>query len=205
MVEIDRRTFARAAMWTLPVVSLATASPAFAASQTPSCPTCLTASGGLFTEQMIALAGSSTPATAGTLAFNLNSSTCGTSFFQPAYTILGTQTTVTYNNGQTQNFVSAITGAGTFGAVSAFNSTFTAPSSSVSMPNDTISPYTPRFPTSITVKFTAVFVGLNGISISCPYTASFALTATSGTGTVILGAGTVNYSSTASGGTITSG
>lgn len=206
MVEIDRRTFTRGAATALPVITLATAAPAYAASLPPTCPTCLTATGGLFTEQITALGGSSTSATAGTFAFNLSSSSCDVSLFQPAYTVLGTQTTVTYNNGQTQNFASAITGVGTFGAASGFTSTFTAPSNSISMPNDAISPYTPRYPTSVTVKFTAVFVGLPSlISISCPYTVTFPLSITSGTGTVALGGGTVNYSGTAGAGTVTPG
>lgn len=205
MVEIDRRTIGRAVI-AVPVISVATAAPAYAASPAPSCPTCLTTGGGAFTEQIVVAGGRSTVATAGTLAFNLSSTTCDLSLFQPAYTVVGLSASVTYNTGATQTFgVAATTGAGTFGQVSAFTTAFSAPTSSIAMPNDAVPPYGPVSPTSISVSFTAIFVGLPSlIQISCPYTVTFRLT-TANTGTVALGVGTVNYTGTASNGTITGG
>lgn len=206
MVEVDRRTVGRAVL-AVPVISVATAAPAYAASPAPSCPTCLTTTGGAFTEQVVVAGGSSTVATAGSLVFNLNSSTCDVRLFQPAYTVVGLSATVGYTSGASQNFsVAATTGAGTFGQISAFTTAFSAPTSNISMPNDTLPPYTPVRPNSITIHFNAIFVGLPSlITITCPYTVTFPLSIASGTGTVALGAGTVNYTGTAGAGTITGG
>lgn len=205
-MEIDRRTVTRAAIWSLPVITLAEAAPAYAASQTPTCPTCLTASGGAFTEQIVVAGNTSTAVTAGTLAFNLDSSTCNVNLFQPAYTVVGTSVTVAYGGtagSQSQTFsTAAITGAGTFGQLSVLSAAFSIPTTNISMPNDTNPPYNPVFPTSITIRFNAIFVGLPSlISITCPYTVTFSLSTTN-TGTVgtLLGTGTVNYTGTASGG-----
>lgn len=209
-MEIDRRTLARSAVWSLPVITLAQAVPAYAASPAPTCPTCLTATGGAFTEQATVLGGSTTAATTGDLAFNLSSTGCNLNLFQPAYTVVGTSAAVTYTGGDVQTFsVAAITGTGTFGAVSAFTAAFSAPTNQVTIPNGTgfAGAYqnNQKEPVSITVRFNAIFVGLPSlISITCPYTVTFTLT-TNGVGTVAAGAGTVNFTGTASGGTITGG
>ncbi|TCJ30225.1 hypothetical protein [Nocardioides jejuensis] len=212
MTEIDRRTVARAGVFTLPVITLATAAPAFAASGTPSCPTCLTATGGAFTEQVTVLNNQTvTATTSGTFAFNLNSSSCGVGIFNPGYTITGTSTTIGYSDGATQTFNSVISGAGTFGAASAFTSTFALPTTTTNFPNAVYPSATAKEPRSITVRFTAIFVGIGGVQISCPYTVTFAFDST-GAGTIAtvpvtgpVGAGTVQFTATAGAGTITNG
>jgi hypothetical protein len=203
--QLDRRTLAKAGITSLPIIALADVAPAFAASGEPTCPTCLGANAGAFTEEIIVAGGRSTFATLGTLAFSLDSSACNISLFQPVYTILGNDVTVTYNTGANQTFGSAaITGSGTFGAISSFTASFSLPTTSIAMPDDAFLPYTPVYPTSITIKFTPIFIGITGISVSCPYTASFSLT-TANTGSVVLGTGSVNYTGIASGGAISNG
>lgn len=199
MVEIDRRTIARSVL-AVPVISVATAAPAYAASPAPSCPTCLTTTGGAFTEQIVAAGGRSTSVTAGTMVFNLNSSTCDLSLFQPAYTVLGLSASVGYSNGASQTFsTAATTGAGTFGQISAFTTAFSLPTSSIAISGTSVRP------TSISISFTAIFVSLPTlIQLSCPYTVTFQLN-TVGTGILIGGTGTLNYTGTATNGSITGG
>lgn len=195
---IPRRTLARGAAWSAPALVAATATPAMAASPTV-CPTCLQAgTASAFTAQAITVLGLSNVTFAG--GFNLDSSSCPIGIFQPAYSIVGIGGTITWNEGPATNFVSAQTGLGTLGAISAFG--FTGTLFGVNMPNDALPPYR-KFPTRFCFDFTSIFIPLLPIpQISCSYRICYDVTTTS-IGTVVLGTGTVNWTGTFSNGTLT--
>ncbi|MBK6886192.1 MAG: hypothetical protein IPH03_06790 [Tetrasphaera sp.] len=191
---VSRRTLAKGAAWAAPTISLGAAAPMFAASTPPpACPSCLkagqNATGGALTMQGITVLGLSN--VTGTAAFNLDSSSCPVGIFQPAYTILGTGGNITWSDGQVTSFLSAQTGAGTLGSISAFATAFTT--FGVTMPNDALPPYVKR-PTKICLDFTAIFIPILPIpQIECTYTLCWDMSTGTSLGTVILGNGTVNW------------
>jgi hypothetical protein len=191
----SRRQIAKGAAWAVPAVSVAAAAPTLSASPTdPGCGCLQTGGVNTFTAQAVTVLNLGT--VTGTTVFNLDSSNCDTGFFQPAYTVVGLGGYITWATGQanTSFTVGGTTGAGTIGAISAFTSTFTT-LGQINMPNDLISPYTPRVPASICFSFTSIFIPLLPIpQVECTYDMCIPLTNPSSIGAVIAGTGTVNWS-----------
>lgn len=191
---IDRRTVAKGAAWSLPVLAAAVAAPHAAASVVPpECPECFTA-GGLdtpFTAQAVVLGNEGAMTLATTL--NVSTESCADlSLFQPAYTAVMTGATLTMSDGNVYNTTLGLgTGVGTFGTISAF--AFAGEFLGVDMPNGgSLGNYNPR-PTQLCVEFEMIVVGLPSlIEIRCPVTICWDITCL-GTGAVLLGAGTINY------------
>jgi hypothetical protein len=190
---VQRRTVLKGAAWSLPVVAAAVATPAHAASSTnPGCGCLHAGSVAAFSAQAVTLLNLGT--VTGDITFNLDSSACNTGFFKPAYTVVGVGGTISFSDGTTKNFtLSAVSGAGTIGQISAFTSPFTV-IGQINMPNDAIPPYTPKVPTNICFTFTAIFIPLLPIpQVECTYQLCYDITNPSSIGTIILGSGTVNW------------
>lgn len=207
-LQVNRRSLAKGAAWTVPAITAAIAAPASAAT-TPACPTCLRPTVGAFTLNTTVLGGNTTIATTiPVFPINIDSSACNLSLFQPAYTVVPlTTATLTWSNGATQTYSGVTAGAGTFGAISAFNVGPLIQTSSTPIPNGTgfLGAYqgTQKRPTRICFNMSFVFIGLPSIiSITCRYQICFNLSTTPA-GVVTLGAGNVTFAGTASGGTIT--
>lgn len=190
-----RRSLITAGAWAVPVVAAAVATPLAAASQQPACPTCIKAGVlGPVTSQAIVLGNKGSLLFAG--AFGLDSRTCNLNLFQPLYTSLVTSATLTMSNGATYTGSGLGTGTGTFGQLGALPGSFLF--TNVSFPNGTyLANSNPVRPTKITITVNVVLIGLPSlISITCPQTLTWNLN-TFGIGTVIFGAGTINYSGSA--------
>ncbi|GAB3667619.1 hypothetical protein GCM10027591_15620 [Zhihengliuella somnathii] len=195
---IDRRTVAKGAAWSLPVLAAAVSAPHAAASVVPpECPACFTAGSGIdaFTAQAVVL--SNQGALTFTSVLNVSTESCADlSLFQPAYTAIMTNATLTMTDGSTHTSAVGLgTGVGTFGEISAFN--FNGVFTGVSYPNDTFPPYGPTAPARLCVDFEMIVVGLPSlIELTCPVTLCWDVSGMLSTGTVILGAGTVNHTGT---------
>ena len=62
------------------------------------------------------------------------------------------------------------------------------------MPNDLIPPYSPKVPTKVCFRFTAIFIPIIPIpQIECRYELCYEITDPSSVGTVVAGTGTVNW------------
>ncbi|MCO1340226.1 hypothetical protein BJH93_15235 [Kocuria polaris] len=176
------------------MLAAAVAAPHASASvEPPVCPECFTAGiGGAFTAQAVVLNNSGVLTI--TSALNVSTETCADlSLFQPAYTAIMTSATLTMTDGSVHTSTVGLgTGVGSFGAVSAFN--YNGVFTGINYPNDAIPPYGPTAPARLCVDFTMVVVGLPSlIEIQCPVTICWNVTGMLSTGTVILGAGTVNH------------
>ncbi|WP_309081506.1 hypothetical protein [Zhihengliuella sp.] len=190
---IDRRTVAKGAAWSLPVLAAAVSAPLAAASPDPTCPECFTAgSGAAFSAQAVVLGNTGTVAV--TTVLNVSTESCADlSLFQPAYTAIMTAARLTMSDGTTYSSALGLgTGAGTFGAISAFN--YTGTFSGIPYANDALPPYGPTAPARLCVDFNMVVVGLPSLlELTCPVTLCWDVTGQLSTGTVIAGAGTVNH------------
>ncbi|VXB75710.1 conserved membrane hypothetical protein [Microbacterium sp. 8M] len=217
MSEIDttarvaRRTVLKGAAWSVPVVAAAVATPLAAASTNPPCPTCYT-SGivqvlglpiiGAWTSQAVVLG--NTAAILLAPAFGLDTSACSNTGFLSAYTYTFTSAALTMSAGNgvpvktyTQTLTNLV-GAGTLGLVDVLTAipAFTG----VSMPNGGGLGYTPA-PTHLQIcmdVFLTIDLGAGapGSSVTCSLCFDWDLHGV-GTGIVTLGAGTVNFTGTA--------
>jgi hypothetical protein len=203
---VDRRTIVKGAAWSIPVVAAAAAMP-LASASTPACPTCIKAGfpivggiiSGAWTSQAVVLGNT------GTIAFpsifGLDATQCGISFtniFQPAFTYIVTRATLTMSDGKTYNSAVGLgAGAGNISTVGAMPGAFVF--TNVSLPNGGavagIPPY-PVVPKTLTVTVTTTLQYGIGLSIQCPMTLVWDLHGLA-TGLVFLGAGTVNFTGTA--------
>ncbi|WP_353114309.1 hypothetical protein [Microbacterium sp.] len=203
---LDRRTVLKGAAWATPVVAAAAALP-MASASTPACPTCIKAGlplvGGLiagaWTSQAI-VAGNR-----GTIAmpavFGIDATACGISWqniFQPAFTFIITQATLTMSDNRTYNSsVGLGAGAGNISTIGPFAGGFVF--NNVVLPNGIdagglIGYGTKPTKLTVTVKTTLQY-GI-GLSIECPMVLNWDLHGFA-TGAVAFGLGTVNFSGTA--------
>lgn len=191
----SRRSLISAGAWTVPVIAFAHAAPAAQASG-PKCPTCLKAGvlPGILTSQAVVLGGKGALLFAG--SFALDAKGCSLTAFQPAYSVVTTSATLTMSDGSTHTGSGLGTGAGTFGQIGAIPGSFLF--SNVSFPNGTyVATTNPVRPVKLTVTVNVIVVGLPGlISLTCPQALSWNLNVF-GTGIVVFGAGTINYSGSA--------
>ncbi|MFB7842418.1 hypothetical protein [Microbacterium sp. NPDC056052] len=203
---IQRRTIVKSAAWSIPVVATAAAMP-LAAASVPACPTCIKAgfplvggiASGAWTSQAVVLGNKG--AIAFPAIFGLDATQCGiswTNFFQPAFTYVVTQATLTMSDGKTYNSAVGLgAGAGNISTVGAMPGAFVF--TNVSLPNGGsvagIPPY-PVVPTALTVQVTTTLQYGIGLSLQCPMTLVWDLHGLA-TGLVFLGAGTINFTGTA--------
>ncbi|MDR6868380.1 hypothetical protein J2Y69_002996 [Microbacterium resistens] len=203
---VSRRSIMKTAAWAVPVVAAATAAP-MASASTPLCPTCIKAGlpiiggaiAGAWTSQ--AIVAGNRGAIAMPNVFGLDGTSCGIDFqniFQPAFTFVVTQATLTMSDGNSYNSsVGLGVGAGNISTVGAFPAAFLF--TNVLLPNGGsiggIPPY-PVVPQTLTVTVTTTLQYGVGLSLECPMTLSWNLHALA-TGAVVFGAGTVNFSGTA--------
>ncbi|MFJ4164361.1 hypothetical protein ACIPY5_02305 [Microbacterium sp. NPDC089698] len=203
---IDRRTVVKGAAWSIPVVAAAAAMP-LASASTPACPTCIKAGfpivggiiSGAWTSQAVVVGNK------GTIAFpsifGLDATQCGISFtniFQPAFTYIVTQATLTMSDGKTYNSAVGLgAGAGNISTVGAMPGAFVF--TNVSLPNGGaiggLGNYT-DVPTKLTVTVQTTLQYGIGLSIQCPMVLTWNLHGLA-TGLVAFGAGTVNFTGTA--------
>ncbi|MDR6868023.1 hypothetical protein J2Y69_002631 [Microbacterium resistens] len=204
--EISRRSVVKTAAWSLPVVAAAAAAP-MASASTPACPTCIKAGlpiiggviGGVWTLQAGVLGNRGIIAMPN--LFGLDATACGISWqniFQPAFTFVVTSATLTMSDGN--SYTSSVglgVGAGNISTVGAFPSAFVF--NNVYLPNGGsiagIPPY-PVVPETLTVTVTTTLQYGIGLSIECPVTLTWNLNGLA-TGLVLFGAGTVNFTGTA--------
>jgi len=205
--QVTRRSVARSAVWATPVIAAAVAAPAAAASVTPTCPTCIKAgiplvgglASGAWTSQALVAGNKGTIALGG--AFGLDATQCGITWqniFQPAFTFVVTQATLTMSDGRTYNSgVGAGVGAGNTSTVGVFPSAFVF--TNVSLPNGGavvgIGSY-PVVPKTLSVNVTLSLQYGLGLTLQCPYTLTWNLNGVA-TGGVAFGIGTVNFSGVA--------
>lgn len=191
----SRRSLMSAGAWTVPVIAFAHAAPAAQASG-PKCPTCLKAGvlPGLLTSQAVVLGGKGALLFAG--SFALDATGCSLTAFQPGYSVVTTSASLTMSDGAIHTGSGLGTGGGTFGQVGAIPGSFLF--SNISFPNGTFTPTAnPVRPVKLTVTVNVIMVGLPGlVSVTCPQTLSWNLNVF-GTGIVVFGAGTINYSGSA--------
>ncbi|NQX29596.1 hypothetical protein HQQ81_19805 [Microbacteriaceae bacterium VKM Ac-2854] len=192
-----RRTLIKGAAWTLPVVAAATAAPAAVASDptTPVCPTCIKPGVlGAITTQAVVLGNTGALLFAG--ALGLDSTSCNLSLFQPLYTSIVTAATLTMSDNTTHTGVGLGSGTGTFGQLGALPGSFLF--NNIHFPNGVyLANSNPVRPTKITVNLTIALIGLPSlITIQCPVSLTWDLNVF-GVGTVIFGAGTINYTGVA--------
>lgn len=120
--HLSRRRVAAGMAWAVPVVTIAAAAPAHAASPVnPGCGCLRVGFLGTFTTQAVTVA--SLGSVTGTVVFNLDSRQCDTGFFQPAYTILGGVGggSLAFSDNTSYPFtIGTTTGVGTVGQISAF-------------------------------------------------------------------------------------
>ncbi|MDR6867861.1 hypothetical protein J2Y69_002469 [Microbacterium resistens] len=204
--DVSRRTIVKSAAWAVPVVAAASAMP-MAAASTPACPSCIKAGlpvvggiiGGLWTLQA-AVAGNR-----GIIGmpnmFGLDATGCGIDFqniFQPAFTFVITQATLTMSDNRTYNSTVGLgVGGGNISTVGAFPAGFVF--NNVLLPSGGsiggIPPY-PVAPRTLTVTVRTTLQYGIGLSIECPMTLTWNLNGVA-TGLVLLGTGSVNFSGTA--------
>lgn len=196
--RITRRSVARGAAWTLPVVALAAAAPSASAS-TPACPTCLKAGVlGAITTQAVVAGNKGALLFAG--ALGLDSTNCQLNLFKPLYTSIVTSATLTMSDGSTHTGTGLGSGTGTFGQLGALPGGFLF--SNITFPSGTyILTSNPVHPTKISANVTVVLIGLPSlIEIQCPVTLTWTLDVL-GVGVVtpafLGGTGTINFSGTA--------
>jgi hypothetical protein len=203
---VDRRAVVKGAAWSVPVMAAAVAMP-LASASTPACPSCIRAGfpiiggivAGAWTSQAI-VAGNK-----GTIAFpsifGLDATQCGISFqniFQPAFTYIVTQATLTMSDGNTYNSAVGLgVGAGNISTVGAMPGGFVF--TNVSLPNGGavvgIGSYK-DVPTKLTVIVRVTLQYGLGLTLECPMVLTWDLHGLA-TGLVAFGAGTVNFSGTA--------
>ena len=199
-----RRTLVKSAAWSVPVIAASVAVPVAAATGTPDCPSCIKAGiplvGGLgsgaWTSQAVVAGNRAAIALGG--AFGLDATACGITWenvFQPAFTFIITQATLTMSDGNTYNSSLGLGGgAGNTSTVGAFASGFLF--TNVFLPNGGavlgIGSY-PVVPSTLTVHVTTTLQYGLGLSIECPMTLVWNLNALA-TGGVAFGIGTVNFS-----------
>lgn len=191
-----RRTLLKGAAWTVPAIAVAAATPAAAASGTPTCPTCLKPGVlGAVTTQAVVLGNRGALLFAG--ALGLDSRDCDLTLFRPLYTSVVTSATLTMSDNSTHVGTGLGSGTGTFGQLGALPGSFLF--SNISFPNGVyLANSNPVRPTKITVNLNVILVGLPGlITITCPVSLTWNLNVF-GVGTIIFGAGTINYTGTAS-------
>lgn len=193
--SVERRTIIKGAAWSVPIVATALAAPALAGSSGPVCPTCVKPGVlGAITTQAVVLGGKGALLFAG--ALGLDSRDCDLSLFQPLYTSIVTSATLTMSDGSTHVGAGLGSGTGTFGQLGALPGSFLF--SNISFANGVyLANSNPVRPTKITITATMVLIGLPSlITINCPVTLTWNLDVF-GIGTVIFGAGTINYTGTA--------
>lgn len=203
---MHRRTIVKGAAWSIPIVAAAAATP-LAAASVPACPTCIKAGlplvggivSGAWTSQAVVLGNK------GTIAFpsifGLDATQCGiswTNFFQPVFTYVVTQAILTMSDGKTYNSLAGLgAGAGNISTVGAMPGAFVF--TNVSLPNGGsvagIPPY-PVVPKTLTVTVQTTLQYGVGLSLQCPMTLVWDLHGLA-TGLVFLGAGTINFTGTA--------
>ncbi|MCE4027817.1 hypothetical protein LXM50_17715 [Microbacterium sp. Au-Mic1] len=211
--QVGRRTVLKGAAWSVPVVAAAAAMPLAAASNNPQCPTCMTAGIvqvlglpiiGAWTSQAVVL--NNKAAILLVPAFGIDTSHCGTTGFLSAYTYTFRSAALTMSAGNnvpqttyTQTLTNLV-GAGTLGLVNVL--TAIPAFLNVSMPNKLISlgDYSPA-PTHLQIcmdVFLTIDLGAGspGGTVTCSLCFDWDLHGV-GTGTVVLGAGTVNFTGTA--------
>jgi hypothetical protein len=191
---VDRRTVLKGAAWSAPVIALAVATPTAAASG-PTCPTCIKGGVlGAITTQAVVLGNTGSLLFTG--ALGLDSRDCDLTLFQPVYTSVVTTATLTMSDGTTHAGTGLGSGTGTFGQLGALPGSFLF--NNISFPNGVyLANSNPVRPTSITITVQIALIGLpGGIAINCPVTLTWSFDVF-GVGTVIFGAGTINYTGTA--------
>ncbi|UFS60827.1 hypothetical protein [Subtercola endophyticus] len=192
----DRRVIIKGAAWSVPLIAAAVATPIAAASG-PTCPTCLDAGVlGAITTQAVILGNHGALLFSG--ALGLDSRTCDLTLFRPIYTSVVTNATLTMSDGTVYTGTGLGSGSGTFGQLGALPGSFLF--SNIHFPNGTyLANSNPVHPTKISVNLVIGLIGLPGlVTINCPVTLSWDLNVF-GVGTVIFGAGTVNFTGTATG------
>ncbi|UFS58595.1 hypothetical protein [Subtercola endophyticus] len=129
-------------------------------------------------------------------ALGLDSRNCDLTVFKPAYTSIVTSATLTMSDGTTYTGTGLGTGTGTFGQLGALPGSFLF--NNIHFPNGAyLANSNPVRPTKISVIVNVILIGLPGlISITCPVVLTWNLSVF-GVGTVIFGAGTINYTGTA--------
>ncbi|MBF4461252.1 MULTISPECIES: hypothetical protein [unclassified Rathayibacter] len=196
-----RRSLLKGAAWSVPVVALASATPAAAASGgTPTCPSCLKPGVlvDVVTSQAVVVNGRGALAFAG--VFGLDSRGCDLTLFRPLYTVLPTSATLTMSNGASYKAIGLAAGTGTFGQLGALPGTLLF--SDIAFPRGNYGGASPFRPVALTVTANVILVGLPSlIEITCPVTLNWNLTLLA-TGAVVgvsdsLSAGTINYTGTA--------
>lgn len=203
-----RRTVVKGAAWSIPVIAAAVALPgASASTQTPECPTCIKAGlpvvGGLVTgawSSQAVVAGNRAVITLGG-AFGLDATACGITWeniFQPVFTFVITQATLTMSDGKSYNSnIGLGGGVGNTSTVGGFTSAFVF--SNVFLPNGAaiagVGGY-PVVPSTLTVNVTTTLQFGLGLSLECPMTLVWNLNGVA-TGAVAFGIGTVNFSGVA--------
>lgn len=204
--QVARRTVLKGAAWSVPVVAAAASMP-LASASAPACPTCIKAGlpivggiiAGVWTSQALVLNNKATIAFPN--VFGLDATACGiswTNIFQPAFTYIVLSATLTMSDNKTCTSALGLgAGAGNISTVGLFPGAFVF--TNVALPNGGsvagIPPYSPVPKTlTVTVKTTLQY-GV-GLSVECPMTLVWDLHGVA-TGFVALGAGTVNFSGTA--------
>ncbi|MFJ3959157.1 hypothetical protein [Arthrobacter sp. NPDC090010] len=199
--SVERRRVLRGAAWAAPVVAAAAAAPAAVASGAPSCPTCLKAGtllGGVTTSQSAVVGNKGALAFAG--VFGLDSTKCDLTLFQPVYTSVVTSATLTMSDGSTHSGTGLGTATGTFGQIGALPGTWLF--SGINFPSGTyLLNSNPVRPVRITATVSIILIGLPSlIKITCPVTLTWNLNVFATgvvTPTFLGGAGTLNYTGTA--------
>lgn len=204
--QISRRTIAKGAAWTVPVITAGVAAPMAAASVAPPCPTCIAAGiGGAFTAQWIGLAGFGV--VTGNETFNLDASGCNLSLFVPTYTMAGLGGSLIWSDGSSSVVGAAALGGGTLGQISLVNGTYTT-ADQAGLPNGTglFGAYqnSQKHPAKICFNVRMYFNLLSLIPMpACDYQICYDICGLVTLGSVVLGSGTVNWSGTLCNGTVT--
>lgn len=139
---------------------------------------------------------------------NIDSTSCPLNLFEPAFAIVGLSGTLTWSTGTTSSTsVSVSAGAGTLGQVSAITTTFTDLGETIPNGGGLLGLYQSgqKHPTNICFTFNAVFVALIpvGLQVTCRYQLCYPINSVLPTGTVVGGAGTVNWTGSLGAGTLT--
>lgn len=196
--NIQRRTVLKGAAWSVPVLATAVAAPMVAATTTnpPACPACLRPGFGAF--ELAGLAASSRATLALASAVVLDATQCGSLIgnifdFQPAFTYVVTQATLTMSDGGTYNSTLGLgPGAGVLGAVGAFPGIFSW--SNVRVDPSNLRTGLPRErPMKLSVSIETTFKWGLGAQIICPNTLEWDLSAALNVGLLAVGAGAVTY------------
>ncbi|WP_265444359.1 hypothetical protein [Flexivirga meconopsidis] len=198
---VTRRTVAKGAAWSVPVVALGAGAAQAAASGEPTCPNCFKA-GSIPTP--VVSAATNTNGTAALFPWvatlNIDSTGCPLNLFRPAYTAIATNSTLTMTDGRsyTSN-VGLGSGAGTFGQISAF--AFAGNFSGVTLSRFPVVGTYPSNgirPAKFCVDFNFILVGLPSlIQITCPQTLCWNVSSIP-VGAGVGGVGVVTFTSTLS-------